>query len=120
MREGEGGLAAAVQDILLGFALSIPLEIAGFIVLNNPQNLGYIWTTNDPILVLEYKFLLLIMAIVMVEIMGHWGLMYATGYLIGSLFMSLLLGFEVLNLVMVFTAIFVAFLITMVRMMRRR
>jgi hypothetical protein len=55
MREGEGGLGAAIQDLLLGFALSIPLEVAGDIIIDNPQ-LGHLWTVHDVVLVVEYKF----------------------------------------------------------------
>jgi hypothetical protein len=119
MREGEGGLGAAIQDLLLGFALSIPLEVAGAIVIDNPQ-LGHLWTVHDVVLVVEYKFLLLVMAIAIIEILGHWGLMYAIGYLVGALLMSLLLGFELLNLIMVFLAILVALFITFARMIWRR
>jgi len=119
MREGEGGLGAAIQDLLLGFALSIPLEVAGAIVIDNPQ-LGHLWTVQDVVLILEYKFLLLVMAIAIIEILGHWGLMYAIGYLVGALLMSLLLGFELLNLIMVFLAILIALFITLVRMIWRR
>jgi hypothetical protein len=119
MREGEGGRGAAIQDLLLGFALSVPLEIAGSIIVESPQ-LGYLWTVHDVILIVEYKFLLLVMAIAIIEITGHWGLMYAIGYLVGVLLMSILLGFELLNLIMVFLAILVALFITLARMSWRR
>ncbi|MCX8182792.1 MAG: hypothetical protein N3D12_06735, partial [Candidatus Methanomethyliaceae archaeon] len=111
MREGEGGLGAAVQDVLLGVALAFPLEVGGALVVNNPQ-LDPLWTTSDLFLIIEYKFLLLMMAIAIIEIMGHWGLMYAVGYLVGAFLMSILLGFDVLNLIMIFLAILVALLIT--------
>ncbi|MBC7112769.1 MAG: hypothetical protein H5T34_01890 [Candidatus Methanomethyliales bacterium] len=119
MREGEGGLGAAIQDVLLGFALSIPLEIAGAIVLHSPQ-IGYLWATHDVTLIIWYKFLLIILAIAIIEILGHWGLMYAIGYLVGALLMSIVLGFEVLNLIMVFLVILITILITMVRMIWKR
>ncbi|MEM2881175.1 MAG: hypothetical protein QXO54_00335 [Candidatus Methanomethylicaceae archaeon] len=119
MREGEGGLASAIQDILLGFALSIPLEIAGSIVFNNPQ-LGYLWTTSDLILIIGYKFLLIMVAVAIIEVLGHWGLMYTLGYMVGALLMSIILGFEILNFIMILIAIFVALLVTVVRIVWRR
>ncbi len=120
MREEEEGLPAAIQDILLGFTLSIPVEIAGSLVLKSPQYLGYLFTTDDLLLIISYKFLIIMLAIFIVELMRHWGLMYAIGYLIGYLFIAVFLGLEILNLLMIFAVIFVAFIITTIRMAWKR
>ncbi|MCQ5340601.1 MAG: hypothetical protein NO483_02690 [Candidatus Methanomethylicia archaeon] len=109
-------LAKIVQDILPGFVLSIPVEISSSIILKNPQYFGLSFTINDLLLIISCKFLIIILAIAIIEAMRRWGLMYAIGYLIGYLFIAIFLGFEILNLIMIFAIIFIAFIITIIRM----
>lgn len=108
-------LAAVINDILLGLSLSIPLEISGAIILRSPHTIGY-WLIYDPSIVILCKLSILIGAIVIIEFMRHWGLMYAIGYLLGSVIMGVFLGFDLLNLTIIFVVIFMTLLITIARM----
>lgn len=102
-------LAEAINDILLGFALSIPLEIAGIIVLRDSPY----WYNSIDILVC--KLIILLLAIAIIEVTRHWSLMYTMGYFFGFLLMSVILGLEILNLIAIIMIIFVTFLITIIR-----
>ncbi|MCS7097537.1 MAG: hypothetical protein NZ922_00935 [Candidatus Methanomethyliaceae archaeon] len=112
-------LAMAINDILLGLSLSIPLEISGAIILNAPHMIGY-WSAYDPSIIVLCKLIILIGAIAIIELMKHWGLMYAIGYLIGSIIMGIFFGFDLFNLAIIFMVIFSTFLITIFRMRWRR
>lgn len=102
-------LAEAVNDVLLGFALSIPLEIAGAIVLRNPP---YLYNPFD---ILMCKLIILLLAITIIEIARHWSFMYTIGYFLGFLIMSAILGLEILNLITIMIIIVVTLLITIIR-----
>lgn len=103
-------LAEAINDVLLGFALSIPLEIAGAIVLRNPP---YWYSPFD---IMMYKLIILLFAIAIMEAMKRWSFMYTIGYSLGFLIMSAFFGLEVLNLIAIIIIIFVTFLIMITRM----
>ncbi|MEM0100774.1 MAG: hypothetical protein QXE87_04945 [Candidatus Methanomethylicaceae archaeon] len=106
-------LLEAINDALLGFALSIPLETAGAIVLRNPP---YIYSSFD---ILICKLIILLLAITIIEIARHWGFVYTIGYFLGFLLMSTILGLEVLNLIAIIMIIAITLLITIIRIMIR-